>query len=166
VRVGDFGVEIPNRYFIWKSDREIGRLDETRVAPAQFKIHVPLPGCSERGCGARRPRRSSSLPNVEPQRLETSITHFRAPIINGKDLVQDPAAAVRFDKAEVKRRIAMVRGFAKDAGREADAVEISGIVLLSLARSKSEADAGIRTTATGMGFAGEEAARNSPLTRG
>ena len=94
---------------------------------------------------------------------EAQIANLIPPIINGKDFVQDPAAAVRFDKTEIKRRIAMLRGFVKDAGREPDAVEISGIVLLSLARSKSEADAAIKTTAAGMGFPGEEAARNSPV---
>ncbi len=94
---------------------------------------------------------------------EAQIANLIPPIINGKDFVQDPAAAVRFDKAEIKRRIAMLRGFTKEAGRPVEAVEISGIVLLSIARSKSEADAAIRTTASGMGFPGEEAARNSPV---
>jgi probable F420-dependent oxidoreductase len=94
---------------------------------------------------------------------EAQISNLIPPIINGKDFVQDPAAAVKFDKAEIKRRIAMLQGFAKDAGRPPDAVEISGIVLLSIARSKSEADAALRTTAAGMGFPGEEAARNSPV---
>jgi probable F420-dependent oxidoreductase len=94
---------------------------------------------------------------------EAQISNLIPPIINGKDFVQDPAAAVKFDKAEIKRRIAMLQGFAKEAGRAPDAVEISGIVLLSLARSKSEADAALRTTSTGMGFPSEDAARNSPV---
>jgi probable F420-dependent oxidoreductase len=94
---------------------------------------------------------------------EAQIANLIPPIINGKDFVQDPAAAVKFDKADVKRRIAMLQGFAKDAGRAPDAIEISGIVLLSIARDKSAADAAIKTTATGMGFVSEEAARNSPV---
>ena len=94
---------------------------------------------------------------------EAQISNLIPPIINGKDFVQDPAAAVKFDKAEIKRRIAMLQGFAKEAGRAPDAVEISGIVLLSIARSKSEADAALKTTAAGMGFPGEESARNSPV---
>lgn len=94
---------------------------------------------------------------------EAQIANLIPPIINGKDFVQDPAAAVRFDKAEIKRRIAMLRSFTKDAGRDPDSVEISGIVLLSLARGKSDADAAIKTTAAGMGFVSEEAARNSPV---
>ena len=94
---------------------------------------------------------------------EAQISNLIPPIINGKDFVQDPSAAVKFDKAEIKRRIAMLQGFAKESGRASDAVEISGIVLLSIARSKSEADAALRTTATGMGFPSEDAARNSPV---
>lgn len=94
---------------------------------------------------------------------EAQIANLIPPIINGKDFVQDPAAAIRFDKADVKRRIAMLRGFAKDAGRDPDSIEISGIVMLSIARSKSDADAAIKTTATGMGFPSADAARNSPV---
>jgi probable F420-dependent oxidoreductase len=91
------------------------------------------------------------------------IANLIPPIINGKDFVQDPAAAIKFDKADVKRRIAMLRGFAKDAGRDPDSIEISGIVMLSIARSKSDADAAIKATASGMGFPGADAARNSPV---
>jgi alkanesulfonate monooxygenase SsuD/methylene tetrahydromethanopterin reductase-like flavin-dependent oxidoreductase (luciferase family) len=94
---------------------------------------------------------------------EAQIANLIPPIINGKDFVQDPAAAIRFDKADVKRRIAMLRGFAKDAGRDPDAIEISGIVMLSIARSKSEVDAAIKATAAGMGFPSADAARNSPV---
>src|SRR5271170_922664 len=63
---------------------------------------------------------------------EAQISNLIPPIINGKDFVQDPSAAVKFDKAEIKRRIAMLQGFAKESGRASDAVEISGIVLLSI----------------------------------
>ena len=94
---------------------------------------------------------------------EAQIANLIPPIINGKDFVQDPGAAVKFDKADVKRRITMLHGFARDAGRDPSAIEISGIVLLAVARNKSDADAAIKTTAAGMGFVSEDAARNSPV---
>jgi probable F420-dependent oxidoreductase len=94
---------------------------------------------------------------------EAQIANLIPPIINGKDFVQDPAAAVKFDKAEIKRRIGMLHAFAKEAGRDPGSVEISGIVLLSLAREKSAADAAVRATASSMSFRSEESARSSPV---
>lgn len=94
---------------------------------------------------------------------EAQIVNLIPPIINGKDFVQDPAAAVRFDKAEIKRRIAMLHGFAKEAGRAPGSIEISGIVLLTLARAKSVADAAVKAAVSSMGFPSEESARNSPV---
>jgi probable F420-dependent oxidoreductase len=94
---------------------------------------------------------------------EAQLANLIPPIINGKDFVQDPAAAVKFDKAEIRRRIEMLRGFTKAAERDPSAVEISGIVVLSIAREKSAADAAVKATAASMGFPSEEAARKSPV---
>jgi probable F420-dependent oxidoreductase len=94
---------------------------------------------------------------------QAQLANLIPPIINGKDFVQDPAAAVKFDKAEIKRRIEMLRGFTKAAGRDPSAVELSGIVVLSLAREKSVADAAVKATAASMGYPSEEAARKSPV---
>jgi probable F420-dependent oxidoreductase len=94
---------------------------------------------------------------------EAQIANLIPPIINGKDFVQDPAAAVKFDKAEIKRRIAMLKGFTKDAGRDPAAVEISGIVLLTIARDRSAVEAAAKATASSMGFPTEESVRKSPV---
>jgi probable F420-dependent oxidoreductase len=94
---------------------------------------------------------------------EAQLVNLIPPIVNGKDFVQDPSAAVKFDKAELKRRIALLHGFLKAAGRSHDAVELSGICMVNLARSKSDADAALAQTATAMGFPNVEAARNSPV---
>jgi probable F420-dependent oxidoreductase len=94
---------------------------------------------------------------------EAQIVNLIPPIVNGKDFVQDPDAAVRFDKAEIKRRIAMLRGFLVEAGRDPASVEISGIAMVTLSRSKSEADAAVKATAAAMGFPNEEAARHAPV---
>lgn len=91
------------------------------------------------------------------------IANLIPPIVNGKDFVQDPAAAVKFDKAQLKRRVEMLRGSVKAAGRAADAVEISGMAMLNLARTKSDADNAIKAMAARMGFPSEEATRNAPV---
>jgi probable F420-dependent oxidoreductase len=94
---------------------------------------------------------------------EAQLANLIPPIVNGKDFVQDPAAAVKFDKAEIKRRIAMLRGFTKDAGRDPASVEISGIVMLSISRDQSVADAAVKATASSMGFPTDESVRKSPV---
>jgi hypothetical protein len=94
---------------------------------------------------------------------EAQIANLIPPIVNGKDFVQDPDAAVRFDKAELKRRIDMLHGFVVDAGRAPGSVEISGIAMVNLSRGKSAADAAARAIASSMGFPSEAAARNAPV---
>jgi len=94
---------------------------------------------------------------------QAQLANLIPPIINGKDFVQDPAAAVKFDKEEIKRRIGMLRGFTKEAGRDPASVEISGIVMLTIARDQRVVDAAVKATASSMGFASDEAARKSPV---
>jgi probable F420-dependent oxidoreductase len=94
---------------------------------------------------------------------EAQLINMIPPIVNGKDFVQDPAAAVKFDKPELKRRIAMLRRFLDAAGRDSSAVELSVISMVILAKSKSETDAALKQTASHMGFPDIEAARNSPV---
>jgi len=94
---------------------------------------------------------------------EAQIVNLIPPIINGKDFVQDPNAAVRFDKADLKRRINMLHGFVADAGRASGSVEISGIAMVNVSRSKSEADAAVKAVGSAMGFPSEEATRNAPV---
>jgi probable F420-dependent oxidoreductase len=94
---------------------------------------------------------------------EAQIANLIPPIINGKDFAQDPAAAVRFDKADLKRRIDMLHGFVAEAGRAPGSVELSGIAMVNLARSKSEADAAVKAVGSAMGFPNEEATRNAPV---
>jgi probable F420-dependent oxidoreductase len=94
---------------------------------------------------------------------EAQIVNLIPPIVNGKDFAQDPSAAVKFTKAELKRRIDMLHGFVADAGRAPGSVEISGIAMVNVSRSKSEADAAVKALASSMGFPNEEAARNTPV---
>jgi probable F420-dependent oxidoreductase len=94
---------------------------------------------------------------------EADIVNFIPPIFNGKDFPNDPPAAVNFDKAELKRRIGMLQGFAKEAGRDPNQIEISGLVIVTMASGKSQADAAVRDTAARMGFPDEETARRAPV---
>ena len=93
---------------------------------------------------------------------EADILNLIPPIFNGKDLINDPAAAVRFDKAELKRRIGKLHVLAKEAGRDPKDIEISGLLLISLSKDKSGADAAVRQIAKKWGFPDEEAARRAP----
>jgi alkanesulfonate monooxygenase SsuD/methylene tetrahydromethanopterin reductase-like flavin-dependent oxidoreductase (luciferase family) len=94
---------------------------------------------------------------------EAQLINMIPPIVNGKDFVQDPAAAVKFDKPELKRRITMLRELQTTAGRPAGAVELSVMCMVTVARSKSDAEAALARVAAGMGYPDVEAARNSPV---
>jgi alkanesulfonate monooxygenase SsuD/methylene tetrahydromethanopterin reductase-like flavin-dependent oxidoreductase (luciferase family) len=94
---------------------------------------------------------------------EAQIANLIPPIVNGKDFVQDPDAAVRFDKAQLKRRIDMLHGFVAEAGRAPGSVEVSGIAMVNISRSKSEADAAVKAVGSAMGFPSEETTRNAPV---
>jgi probable F420-dependent oxidoreductase len=93
---------------------------------------------------------------------EAQIASLAPPIINGRDMIQDPAAAVKFDKPDLKRRIAMLHRFAREAGRDPQSIEIGGFALVNVARNKSETDAAAKAMASAMGFPSEAAARNAP----
>jgi probable F420-dependent oxidoreductase len=97
---------------------------------------------------------------------EADIANLIPPIFNGKDLINDPAAAVRFDKAELKRRIRMLHGLAKEAGRDPDDIEISGLSLVTISKDKGRADSAVRELAKKMGFPNDEAARRAPSILG
>ncbi len=89
------------------------------------------------------------------------VINLIPPIFNGKDFINDPPAAVRFDSAELKRRVRMLHGFAREAGRDPRQIEISGLSVASIARSAS--DPALRATAEQLGFADLEVARRAPV---
>jgi len=93
---------------------------------------------------------------------EADIANLIPPIINGKDLLKDPPAAVRFDKRDLKRRIDKLRSLIREAGRDVGDVAIGGFVLVNLSRDKAAAAAALKATASSMGYPSEEAARHSP----
>src|SRR5208282_6104842 len=91
---------------------------------------------------------------------EADILDLNPPVTEG---VVNLTEAFKFDKPEVKRRIAMAKEFVKAAGRQPDALEIAGGGFVISAKDKATADAMIRATAQAVGIADVEAARNSPL---
>ena len=91
---------------------------------------------------------------------EADILNLNPPVTEG---VVNLTEAFKFDKPEVKRRIAMVKEFVKAAGRQPDALEISGGGFVIAAKDRATADAMITATAQAVGIADVEAARNSPL---
>jgi probable F420-dependent oxidoreductase len=93
--------------------------------------------------------------------IEANILNLIPPIFNGQDFVNDPVATVKFDTAELQRRIKMLHGFARDAGRDPQDIELGGMTVLCL--SPNPDDDVFRKTATRLGFPDLETARRSPL---
>ncbi|HYB91653.1 MAG TPA: TIGR03619 family F420-dependent LLM class oxidoreductase [Candidatus Binataceae bacterium] len=91
---------------------------------------------------------------------EADILNLNPPVMRG---MVEVAEALKFGKDEVKRRVAMLRGFAKAAGRSENAVELSGGGMVIAANDKSTAEAMIRATAQAAGVADVELARQSPM---
>ncbi len=89
------------------------------------------------------------------------IINLIPPIFNGKDFVNDPAAAIKFDRADLARRIQMLHRFARDAGRDPADIEIGSLVLVSMSRNPE--DQAMRATAESMGFTDLQQARISPV---
>lgn len=92
---------------------------------------------------------------------EADILNIIPPIFNGKDFVNDPVMTVKFDMAQLKRRIGMLHGYAQDAGRDPHQIELGGMTLLSLSRDPE--DPALGQTASHLGFPDLETARRSPL---
>lgn len=92
---------------------------------------------------------------------EADIINLIPPIFNGKDFVNDPVATVKFDTAELKKRIAMLQKFTKEAGRKPQDIEIGGMVFLNM--SKNAGDASLQKMATMLGFPDLETAYRSPV---
>ncbi len=92
---------------------------------------------------------------------EASIINLIPPTGNGKDFVNDPAATLRFDMAELKRRIALLHQFMGEAGRDPASMELGGLLMLGLSRDKN--DAVLRHMATQLGFPDYASAQRAPV---
>ena len=92
---------------------------------------------------------------------EADILNIIPPIFNGKDFVNDPAATVAFDMAQLKRRIAMLHKYVGEIGRDPQHIELGGMAMLCL--SHTAEDPAFGKIASRLGFPDVETARRSPL---
>ena len=92
---------------------------------------------------------------------EASIINLIPPTGNGKDFVNDPAATLRFDMPELKRRIALLHDFMRQADRDPATMELGGLLMLGLSHDKH--DPSLRQLASQLGFPSYEAAQRAPV---
>ncbi len=92
---------------------------------------------------------------------EADILNLIPPTGNGKDFVNDPVATVKFDMAQLKRRIALLHEFAGEVGRDPQEIELGGLVIAGLSRDSN--DAALSGLAAQLGFSDLETARRSPV---
>ena len=89
---------------------------------------------------------------------EADILNLNAPVTKG---VVDVAEALKFDRAKVLKRIEMIRGFVKAAGRAADALELSGVGFVLMAKDRATVDAMAAGTAQTFGIEDNASMRTS-----
>ena len=89
------------------------------------------------------------------------ILNILPPTANGRSFSSDPAIAIAFDMAEMKRRIELLHGFMHDADRDPKEIELGGLVLAGI--SDDPDDPALRETAAGLGFPDYETAQRSPV---
>ncbi len=90
-----------------------------------------------------------------------NILNIIPPTGNGKDFVNDPEATVAFNTARLKSRIAVFHDMLREAGREREEVELSGMLLAVLSRDPDDpTPSGV---ASQLGFPDLETAKASPL---
>jgi probable F420-dependent oxidoreductase len=90
---------------------------------------------------------------------EADIANMIPPLTKGEVDIRE---ALKFDKPELARRIDLLRGFAKAAGRDPNAIELSGNSYVLIAHDKSQAEAMVLATAAAMQVPDIEQARRSP----
>lgn len=89
------------------------------------------------------------------------ILNIIPPTSNGRDFINDPEATVRFDMATLKRKIAQLHQYAERAGRDPEAIELGGIVLVAM--SEAANDPTLTSIATQLGFPNYQTAQRSPV---
>lgn len=92
---------------------------------------------------------------------EATTINLIPPTGNGKDFINDKDATVRFDMAELKRRIALLHQFMGEAGRDPASMELGGLLLLGMSRDKNNPV--LRQMATNLGFPDYASAQRAPV---
>ena len=89
---------------------------------------------------------------------EADVLNLNPPVTKGYvDIVE----ALKFDRATVLKRIEMIRGFLKAAGRAPDALELSGGGFVLMARDRTTADAMAAAMAQTLKIADNASVRDS-----
>jgi alkanesulfonate monooxygenase SsuD/methylene tetrahydromethanopterin reductase-like flavin-dependent oxidoreductase (luciferase family) len=89
------------------------------------------------------------------------IVNLIPPTAHGRDFIKDPVATVRFDRAELRRRITRLRQLAEDTDRDPASIELSGFVLANLSADPHHPV--FARLAKRLGFPDLDAARRSPV---
>lgn len=89
---------------------------------------------------------------------EADILNLNPPVTKGYvDIVE----ALKFDRGKVAKRIEMIGGFLKAAGRAPDALELSGGGFVLMAKDRATADAMAAATAQSLGIQDNASVRDS-----
>ena len=89
---------------------------------------------------------------------EADILNLNPPVTKG---YVDVAEALKFDRTKVAKRIEMIHGFLKSAGRANDALELSGGGFVLMAKDRATADAMATATAKSLGVEDNANVRDS-----
>ncbi|MBI5618603.1 MAG: LLM class flavin-dependent oxidoreductase [Gammaproteobacteria bacterium] len=92
---------------------------------------------------------------------EATILNIIPPTGNGKDFVNDPVAAVKFDTTVLKQRIGLLHKYMEEAGRDPQEMELGGLLLLGL--SKQADDPWLRELSKNLGFSDYAMAQRAPV---
>jgi probable F420-dependent oxidoreductase len=95
---------------------------------------------------------------LEIAAYEADVLNLNPPVTKG---YVDIAEALKFDRGKVLKRIEMIRGFLKAAGRAPDALELSGGGFVLMAKDRATADAMAAATAQSLGIENNDSVRNS-----
>ncbi len=92
---------------------------------------------------------------------KAAILNLIPPTANGKDFVNDPLATTRFTMERLRRKIALLHEFTRDAGRDPAEIELGGLCLVGLShQAKSQP---LLDLAKQLGFSDYESAQRSPV---
>ena len=91
---------------------------------------------------------------------EADILNVIAPVTRG---AVDFKESARFDKLDLTRRLAMLHRFAREAGRDPEAIEISSLSTTYLSIDKRQTDTMAERAAVNMGLPDAAGARSFPM---
>ena len=114
-------------------------------------VQQPHPPILIGGAGSRVLRVAARL---------ADILNVVAPVTRG---AVDFKESARFDKPDLERRIGMLHRYAREAGRDPDAIELSSLSTTFLSMDKSKTDEMAQRAASNMGLPDAEGARNFPM---